>query len=375
MAKLAPTTLSDLVFQIREISSGRQDLLIRQGEKRETLSAPDLLSNVHALVLALEEEGIEKGDRIALFSENRPEWPAVEFACHLLGCIVVPLRADTEPEAIGYRLRNSRSRMIFYSGQAQHDLLQDLERALTSPPRLIAFESSAARDDEMSFTRLLGQHSARRAEIPLERFRGRTLPDDPAILFYPASAEGDGVVFSQSEALQHLLSRQEIPNMDLDREDLLLSHLPLSDLRQWALDLYAFSRGARLVYSSANASSEGSSSEGASSEGELEKLLQVLLEERPTVVTSETGFFEYLARKIRAEIEQRGGLAQKGFSAALDDSSLKAKLSRRFLLGPIRESLGLDRLRCGLCCGESLVEESRKVFDAVGIPVHRADFL
>ena len=72
-----PETLSDLVFRARETSSGRQDLLIKHGPSqapsRETLSAPDLQSNIHGLVLALEGQGLEKGDHVASYSENRPE--------------------------------------------------------------------------------------------------------------------------------------------------------------------------------------------------------------------------------------------------------------------------------------------------------------
>ena len=71
---------------------------------------------------------------------------------------------------------------MFYSGSGPRDTLLDLLDALTSPPRRIAFEASAAVEDETTFTRLLGEHSARRGEIPLERFRGRVNAEDPATL-------------------------------------------------------------------------------------------------------------------------------------------------------------------------------------------------
>ena len=86
-------------------------------------------------------------------------------------------------------------------------------------------------------------------------------------------------------------------------------------------------------------------------------------------MNSDPPLFEHFAEKIRREIELRGGLTRKGFAAALEDSAVKAKLSRRFLLGPIRERVGLDRLRYGLCCGAPLTKETFAVLEAVGIPI------
>jgi len=85
-------TLADLVFHLAETQKGREHLVSwQEGRERLWLSTEEWVARVHALALALEERGVGKASRVAIFSENRPEWHITEFACQLLGAITVPL--------------------------------------------------------------------------------------------------------------------------------------------------------------------------------------------------------------------------------------------------------------------------------------------
>ena len=89
-------TLSDLVFHVLDHSAGRPDLLATKRKRRvEVLSTSDFLGNIHSLAIALEKQGVQPGQRVALFSENRPEWHVVDFACHLLGAVPVPISSGS----------------------------------------------------------------------------------------------------------------------------------------------------------------------------------------------------------------------------------------------------------------------------------------
>ena len=96
-------TLSDLVFHLAEAQKGRQHLVSWQhGGERRWLSTEEWVAKTHALALALEERGVGKADRVAIFSENRPEWHISEFACQLLGAISVPLYPTLPADQVGY---------------------------------------------------------------------------------------------------------------------------------------------------------------------------------------------------------------------------------------------------------------------------------
>ena len=62
---------------------------------------------MRALATALAGWGVRKGDRVALLSENRWEWPVTDFAVLALGAVDVPLYMTLTPEQVGYMLRDS----------------------------------------------------------------------------------------------------------------------------------------------------------------------------------------------------------------------------------------------------------------------------
>src|SRR5207302_319995 len=65
--------------------------------------------------------GVGKGDRVALLSENRWEWPVVDFAVLAIGAVDVPLYLTLTPEQIGYMLRDSGAKVAVVSNREQYE--------------------------------------------------------------------------------------------------------------------------------------------------------------------------------------------------------------------------------------------------------------
>ena len=82
------------------------------------ISARQLRSWVYATARQLQSWGIRKGDRVAILSENRPEWAIADFACLLLGAVDVPIYATQTGEQCLYVLQNSEARIAFVSTRA-----------------------------------------------------------------------------------------------------------------------------------------------------------------------------------------------------------------------------------------------------------------
>ncbi len=361
-------TLADLLFHVRDVSGGRPDLLtVRFGERREAFSTTDFVRHVHSLALALESRGLAKGDRVAIFSESRPEWHIVDFACQLLGAPTVPLYPALPPAQVGYVLRNSGSRWVFFSDAAKRDLLLELESAFTSPPQMVALESEAAAPGGASLTRLMGEGAARRGEVPIERFRGRLEEDDLASIIYTSGTTGDpkGVMLSHRNLISNVLACGEI--FDLGPRDLALSFLPLSHGLQRTVDHLCFYRGTAIHYVPSSHS-----------------VPPALREVRPTVLVAVPRVYERAYVRTLARAREDGPMRQKLFrwavdvgrrhAAALRDGfvgpllAVERQLAERLVFHEIQQRFG-GRMRIAISGGASLGREVVEFFEAVGVPI------
>ncbi len=368
---MAVGTLSDLVFRVREVSAGRTELLsVRLDGSRETLSASDFVSNVHSLALALEELGVGAGDRVAIFSENRPEWPVVDFACQLLGAPTVPLYPTLSPQQVGYVLRNSGSRLVFYSDAAKRDLLIGLKNALTSSLQVVAVDPAATVEGGMTLTRLMGQGAARRGEVPFERFRGRVAADDLASIIYTSGTTGDpkGVMLSHGNLVSNFLAMSELFRVGPD--DLAVSFLPLAHVFQRTVDHLCFYSGVAIHYVP-----------------QVEAVAAALAEVRPTVLSSVPRLYEKAYVRTVMELENESGLRRflgrwavgvgRRHAAELQDGfvgpllALGRRLAELTVFRRLRGRFG-GRLRLPISGGAPLGREVSEFFEAIGMPIFQA---
>ncbi len=361
-------TLSDLVFHVREISSGRPELLsVMLDGRREVLSAADFLRGIHSLALALESRGLAKGERVAIFSENRPEWHIVDFACQLIGAPTVPLYPALGPRRVGFMLRNSGCRWVFYSDGAKRDLLRDLVPTLTSRPTAVSFDGAAVDSGGTSITRLMGEGAARIGKVPIERFRGRVEEQDLASLIYTSGATGDpkGVMLSHRNLISNVLACDEI--FDLSPHDVAISLLPLSHGFQRTVDHLCFYRGVAIHYLPS-----------------IDEMPAALRRERPMVLAAVPAVYERLHRQARELAGPRASVGRKIFHWAIAAGIRRAVAERGGFVGPllalrrkladvlvlraIRQRLG-GRLRLPISGGSSVSPQISDFFEAIGTPL------
>ena len=81
----------------------------------------EMYGRVRALAAALAGWGVGKGDRVALLSENRWEWPVTDFAVLALGAVDVPLYLTLTAEQVGYMLRDSGAKVAVVSNREQYE--------------------------------------------------------------------------------------------------------------------------------------------------------------------------------------------------------------------------------------------------------------
>ena len=102
---MSVTTLSELF--LKAASYNKPDcLLSKVGGTYQPISTAELVDRVRRLSKALRDLGVEKGDRVALMSENGPHWPTVDFATLCAGAVLVPIYPTLLPDQSTYIARN-----------------------------------------------------------------------------------------------------------------------------------------------------------------------------------------------------------------------------------------------------------------------------
>ncbi len=105
-------TLRDLFEHVVSSQKGRKELVrVKQGGRWIAYSTAEFEDAVRSLAAGLIVRGIEPGDRIALYSENRPEWHFLDFACHLTGAVLVPLYPNLPADQIRFIVKDSGARL------------------------------------------------------------------------------------------------------------------------------------------------------------------------------------------------------------------------------------------------------------------------
>ena len=128
-------------------------------------SAVTFVERIRNVALGLAALGIRPGDRIALLSENRPEWSIVDLAILSLGAINVPIYTTQAIEQIDYILKDSGARAIFISNRKLYRHARDV-LAGRKLEYLIFFEPDVAEDiDQAIFLDALENNGREHARV------------------------------------------------------------------------------------------------------------------------------------------------------------------------------------------------------------------
>src|SRR5579872_3954194 len=109
-------TLNEIFFAVVD-RDARVVVMHRRAIQWVSISSCEFYQNVVGVARTLREWGIVAGDRVAILSENRPEWTIADFACLLIGAVVVPVYTTLTDEQTAYILKDSGAKAIFVSSE------------------------------------------------------------------------------------------------------------------------------------------------------------------------------------------------------------------------------------------------------------------
>jgi len=257
--------------------------------------------DVHALVErwrgALAAEGLEPGTRVAVMLRNGIEWVCYDQAAQSLGLVVVPLYATDNAGNVAYILGNCGARVLLV-GEVQHwHALAPLRSEIPSLARVLCVGPLGDADAADPVLRPLDAWLA--AAHPADARPGHD-PDAMATIVYTSGTTGrpKGVMLSHRNILSNVDA--VLQTVDVYREDLLLSFLPLSHALERTVGYYLpIATGSAVAFARS-----------------IQDLPEDLLAVRPTVLVSVPRVYERVYAKIQQGLEEKGAPARQLFETA-----------------------------------------------------------
>jgi long-chain acyl-CoA synthetase len=109
-----------------------QSVVSKTDQTWKEVTYNDLLTNTKGIASYLIKNRIKKGDKIAIISENRPEWCTAYLAISLSGGVAVPIDAQLGPHEIKNLLTDSESKLVFHSSKTEENVRKAVRDLLTS---------------------------------------------------------------------------------------------------------------------------------------------------------------------------------------------------------------------------------------------------
>ncbi len=249
---MTPRTLVDIFRNLE--GTPKPDLLLAKKSGAWTpVSTAQFMDTVKAVSCALESLGVKQGGRVALLSENRPEWSIVDFACQCYGAVLVPIFPTMMAEQVAYLLKDSGATVAFVSVEEQakkvlavRDASPEIKSALK---HVVGFDAPMLPGVE-SFTDLLEKGKAAHAADPsaFEKRADARKPDDLATFIYTSGTTGEpkGAMLTQSNFVSNVVAGCSI--VPFDSTAVALSFLPLSHVFERTIEYAYYHRCVTIAY-------------------------------------------------------------------------------------------------------------------------------
>ena len=228
-----PGTLNQLFFSAIERYNKPDALQVKVGGVYQPISHQRLAERARRTAIGLQTLGMRKGDRVAILSENRPEWAIADYGCLTGGLTDVAIYPNLPPDQVAYILRDSGSSAIFVSTDAQAEKIRQIRGECPSLRCVINFSSARSPGVDLTLAELEAKGAERETVESIAAYRrsaDAVHPDDLATLIYTSGTTGEpkGVMLTHDNIYSNVMaSAIEIP---FAGDDACLSFLPLSHI-------------------------------------------------------------------------------------------------------------------------------------------------
>jgi long-chain acyl-CoA synthetase len=358
------STLGSMILASAERHTGAALRFKRNGAWTD-MSFAELADHARTTARGLIALGIRPGDRVALLASTSPGWTLADCATLLAGATVVPIYQTNSPEECGYVLAHSGARAVFVEDVAQLAKVTQVRAECPALEHVIVMS-----DEPASGTLTLSALRARASEVDpaaLEEIQRAVGPDDVATIIYTSGTTGPpkGCMATHANFLSVLeMYERQVP---MGQDPVIFMFLPLAHSLARVVQMFALDTGSTLAYW----------------QGDATRILDDVLEARPTHFPSVPRVFEKIHTKATTAAAESGRAKRAIFSWALDigarvrDAERAGRrpgallrprhaLADRLVLSKVRSLFG-GQLRIAMTGAAPIGREILEFFDACGV--------
>ena len=367
----APGTLNQLFFDAVSKYNRPDALQVKVGGSYRPISHSEVADRVRRAARGLTSLGVRRGDRVAILSENRPEWAIADFACLTVGLTDVPIYPTLPADQISYMLKDSGAVAIFVSNKIQAEKIREIRSLLPALKTVIGFDEVPGLTN-LSMADLEKRGSQGDNKETMATYREDALavkPDDLATIIYTSGTTGEpkGVMLSHDNIFSNVqASRKAIP---FEGKDTGLSFLPLSHIFERMAGHYLmFATGTSIAYAES-----------------IDTVAANMVEVRPTLVLSVPRLYEKMYARILETALTGGFLKKKIFFWARGVAdrwateklagrepgglvALQYSIAQKLVFSKLKARTG-GRLRYFVSGGAPLSADINKFFYAAGLEI------
>ena len=359
-------TLADLLPLSAQIYGDAPAVRYKDGAQWVDRSFNQVLDSARQLGLGLTQLGIEKGDRVAILGNTRPEWSYFDFAALSIGATVVPIYQTNSAEECRYVLENSDAKVVVVEDEEQLAKIREVRSRLPLLQQVVLMVGEA--DDALSMAALSAKGAEADPALWEQRYSSVT-PNDICTFIYTSGTTGPpkGCVISHGNyrAMLDMVNETSV----IEEGDISYLYLPLAHSFALLIQFGSFDLGTTIAYW----------------ERDPLKILPNLAELKPTYFPSVPRIFEKIYTAATSGMEKEGGLKKAIFDWSIRTGKKMRQversgrkpgflLSREYafadkkVLSKIRGLFG-GNLRLAVSGAAPINPEILRFFDAAGVLV------
>jgi len=347
-------SIPEVFFETAKKFPNKTALLYKKEGVYFPIKYKEFAKRVIVVAGAFKSLGLEKGDKVAILSENRPEWAITDLATMFLGGVVVPLHTTFNPRAICMVLNHCKAKILVVSNEEFLNKVLLGQKDLKHLKKIVYLGKLTVTQKEFLTSKVLSW----KAILSLNQDKACEAifldPDECCSIIYTSGTTGHpkGVVLTHRNFLSDAEAVNEVT--PVEKGDIFLSFLPLSHVFERSTGYYLpLCYGATIAY--------------AESTKDLPKNLKEI---KPTVMISVPRVFEKFHDTIWDKVNKSSPLKKEIFKWALKQKkhTLRYKIGDYLAFKKVRQQMG-GRLRLAISGGASLNENVGRFFSKIGVTI------
>ncbi|HTL70905.1 MAG TPA: long-chain fatty acid--CoA ligase, partial [Candidatus Eisenbacteria bacterium] len=360
-----PRNLGTLFLDTVRRLPDKKAVLAKSGGRYEGQTWKAFAGGVSRAFRLLGEHGVGPGDRVAILSENRPEWALIDLAAQCLGAATVPIYTSLTPSEIRHILDDSGAKLAAVSNRALFEKIAEVRKTLPALRALVVFETALATENVgLPVAVLRGDGEGPEDLAALEASAARVDSSAAASLIYTSGTTGipKGVVLTHANFIHNVLASGK--TLEMGETDVHLSFLPLCHVFERMAGYYLMVHiGATIAYAES-----------------MDTVPQNLLEVRPTFILGVPRFFEKILARVLEAVKAGSPvkkalffwakeLGEKRRLAGFPPMRWQDRLADALVYRKFRARLG-GRVRFCVSGGAPLAREIAEFFADLGVMIY-----